>query len=103
MIGIEDIRKKKMEDIQQQISEQQELQQQIQSIENLSKSWLTKEALERFGNLKQAHEQTAFQFALIIAKMVQNNQIKEKVDDKTMREILIQMQPEKRDTKIRRI
>ena len=77
-----------------------ELQQQIQQLEALVKQYLTKEAIQRYGNIKAAHPETAVQLIAIIAQAIQSGQIKEKIDDETLKDILINLQKPKREFKI---
>ncbi len=102
MEELDEIRKKKLADLEKELAQQNEAQEQIDNIENFAKKFLTKEALERFGNLKQAHPEKALQFAYAISQGVKSGMIKGLVDDTLMKEVLIQMQPHKRDTIIRR-
>ena len=55
---IEEIKKRKVEEIQrtynEQLKQQAAMQQQVQALENFIKTKLTKKALERYGNLKTA-------------------------------------------------
>ena len=81
-------------------AENSELAQQIKQIEDLAKKYLTKEALLRFGNLKLAHQEKAIQAALAITQMVQSG-FNEKVDDAMLKEILEQLQQEKKETTIK--
>ena len=59
MDELEALRNKRLEELQaqqnQQVNEQMQLAQQIDSLENLVKPKLTREALQRYGNLKSAH------------------------------------------------
>jgi len=110
MDDIEEIRKKKMEELQklqaestnQQAQEQQEMQQQIAQLEGIVKQTFTKEALERYGNLKSAHPDKAVQLLVILAQSIQTGQIKS-VDDNSLKEILKKLDPEKKEFKIKRV
>ena len=110
MDEIDNIRKKKLEElrsqqvdsIQQQAQEEQHMQQQIQQLEAIVKQALTKEALERFGNLKAAYPERAIQLLLVLSQAIQSGQI-QKIDDKTLKELLKKLTPEKKDFKIKRV
>ncbi len=99
----DEIRKKKLEALQQQFAEQQQVQQQVAQIEETAKQYMTKDALERFGNVKQAHPDKALQIAIAIVQGVQSGQVTQKIDDVMLKEMLKQLQPEKRTTQIRRM
>ncbi len=106
MDELEEIRKKKLEQLkraqQQQIQEQQEVQQQLVQLKNIVKQRLTKEALERFGNIKTAHPRKATQLIVGLAQAIKQGRI-DMIDDNTLKEILIQLTPKKKDIKIKRI
>ena len=98
---LHELRKKQLEDMQQQAQEQQQLQQQIQQLEIIIKQALTREALERYSNLKTAFPDRAVQLLVILAQAIQSGQIT-KIDDNTLKEILKKLTPEKREFKIKR-
>lgn len=109
MSDINEIRKKRMEELQKlqdqnQNSQQEEMQmqQQIQQLESIVKQALSKEALERYGNLKAAYPDKAVQILVVLANAIQQGQIKE-IDDNTLKEILKKLSPKKKDIKIKRV
>ena len=109
MDELEKIRKKKLEQlqglqqekVQQQMQEEAQVQQQIAQLEMLVKQKLTKDALQRYGNVKAAHPEKAMQLLVILAQAIQQGQL-DQIDDKTLKEILIKLTPEKKDFKIKR-
>ncbi len=111
MPGLDDIRKKKLEDMMrlqqeqspQQANEHAQMQQQIERMEELVRQVLTKDALARYGNLKTAHQEKAVQLLLVLFQAMQKGQINGKIDDSTLKKILEQMTPKKRDIKINRV
>ena len=84
------------------MEEQEQMQQQIQQLEIIVKQALTKEALERYGNLKAAFHDRAVQLLVILAQALQSGQIT-KIDDNTLKEILKKISHEKKDIKIKRV
>jgi programmed cell death protein 5 len=110
MDELEEIKKKRLmelqkqqeEALQQQVGEQQQLQAQIEQLENLVKQFLTKEALQRYGNLKAAHQDKAVQLLVVLGQAIQQGQIKEKITDEKLKDILKRLQPEKKEFKIKR-
>jgi len=108
MDELEEIRKKKLAQLQrsqqgklqQQMQEEAQLQQQAEQLEIIVKQKLTKEALQRYGNLKAAHPEKAMQLLVILAQAIQQGQINQ-VDDNTLKQILIKLTPEKKDFKIK--
>lgn len=110
MDGLEEIRKRKLhelrknqlEKIQQQSQEEKQLQQQIQQLELMVKQVLTKEAVQRYSNLKTAFPDKAVQLLVILANAMQSGQIS-KVDDNTLKEILRKLSQGKKDINIKRV
>ena len=110
MDELERIRKKKLaqlqrlqqEKFQQQFQEEEQLQQQVEQLELIVKQAFTKEALQRYGNLKAAHPEKAIRLLVILAQAIQQGQIN-KIDDKLLKQILIKLTPEKRDFKINKV
>ena len=101
--GLEAIKRKKLESLQQQAQkqagEETQLQAQIQQLEEIVRRALTKEALQRYGNLKTAHPEKAVQLLVVVANAIQTQNIKA-IDDKQLKEILMMMD-KKHETKIR--
>ena len=110
MPTLDEIRKKKLEELmrmqqgklQEQAEQQDQIQQQVEQIESVVRQFFTKEALARYGNLKAAHKEKALQLLVILFQAIQKGQVKGKVDDPTLKKILEQLAPKKRDIKIRR-
>ena len=99
---LEEIRKQKFAELQQQaLQEQTQIQQQLNELENIVKPRLTKQALERFGNIKAAHPEKAVQLLVALAQLVQAGKLNI-VDDNILKEILSKIMSEKREFKINR-
>ncbi|MEK6834960.1 MAG: DNA-binding protein [Nanoarchaeota archaeon] len=75
---------------------QQELQKQLQEIENIAKQYLSKEALQRYGNLRTAFPEKAIKVATLIVQLINNNQITEKLDDQKFKYLLSQLEDKKK-------
>ena len=107
MDELEEIKKRKLMELQQQqgeqVQEQQQMQAQLEQLEIVVKQFLSKEALQRYGNLKAAHQEKAVQLLVILGQAIQKGQIKEKITDEKLKEILKQLQPEKKEFKIKHI
>lgn len=97
MDELEQIKQKKLQELQQQ--EQAELQQQVEQLEAMVKQRMTKEALQRYGNIKTAHPGKAMQILVLFGQMIQSNQI-QAIDDETLKNTLIQLN-QKKDFKIK--
>ena len=105
MDELEDIRRRKLEEmqkrqVQQQLQEEAQLRQQVDQLEQVIRQCLTKEALQRYGNLKTAHPEKAVQLLVILAQLIQNGA--ERIDDEMLKKILVRLTPEKREFKIKR-
>ncbi len=111
MPTLEEIKKKKLEELmrlqqdklQQQSQEQAQIQQQIEQMEEIVRQFMTKEALARYGNLKTAHHEKALQLLVIIFQAIQKGQIQGQIDDSTLKKILEQLTPKKKEIKIKRV
>jgi programmed cell death protein 5 len=111
MPTLDEIRKKKLEELmrlqqeklQQQAEEQAQIQQQIEYMESVVRQFLTKEALARYGNLKTAHQEKALQMLIVLFQAIQKGQIQAKIDDLMLKKILEQLSPKKKEIKIKRV
>ena len=88
---IQDIRNNKIKELEQ----QQKIAQQINQLESLAKQYMTKEAIERYSNLKVAHQELAINVISLIAKAVKTNQLKQKITDQQFKDILVEINPNK--------
>ena len=111
MPTLDEIRKKKLEELmqmqqdklQQQSQEHAQIQQQIEQMEEIVKQFFTKDALARYGNLKTVHHEKALQLIMILFQAIQKNQIQGKIDDSTLKKVLEQLTPKKKEIKIHRV
>jgi len=86
----------------QEMQEQLKLQQQLAQLESSAKQYMTKEAIQRYGNLKVAHPQKALEVIMLLAQLIQNGQLKDKVDDYALKEFLLKTQQQKKEFKLMR-
>ena len=104
MEELEQLKKKRLEQMQseqlQHFNEEAELQQQVEALEDIVRARLTKDALQRYGNLKTAHPEKAIQLLAVLAQAIQAGQIKQ-VNDDQLRFILGKLS-EKKEFKITR-
>jgi len=95
-MSIEEIRKKKLQEISNndiaQLEEQQagmqQMNQQIALIESVAKQFMSKEAISRYGAVKMAHSETAIKAIAFVAQAAQLGHIKEKLKDEDFKIIL---------------
>lgn len=85
MEELEQLKKKRLEQMQseqlQNFKEESEFQQQVEALEDIVRARLTKDALQRYGNLKTAHPEKAIQLLAVLAQAIQAGQIKQVNDD----------------------
>lgn len=98
MDELEELRKAKLE----QYKEQSMMQQQIAQLEAIARNCLDGDAVERYNNLKIAHEELAVQALMVIAQLSQAGQLKGMITDQQFKEILLKLNPQKRDFNITR-
>lgn len=100
---LEDLRNRKIKQLQNKqqkiVKNEIELQRKIRDLEVIAKQFLTKEAISRYSNLKVAHPELAIRAITIIAQAVNTNQLGSKIDDKQFKNLLVQLQSEKKDFK----
>jgi len=107
MPTFDEIKKRKLEELMQlqqerllqQAQENAQIQQQIEQMESIAKQFMTKEALARYGNLKTAHQEKALQLLLVLFQAIQKGQIHGKINDSTLKKVLEQLTPKKREIK----
>ena len=97
MNDLELLKQRKLEE---QFNEQVKMQQEMTKIEESAKQLLTKDALSRYSNLKLAHPEKALQVAFAISQACKSG-LNQKIDDASLKEILMQMQENKKETKIK--
>ncbi len=113
MSSLEELRRKRAEQIKQaqlqqqysmQGNEEAETASRLQQLENLVKQVLTKEALQRYSNLKVGHPDKAMNLLMIIGSAIQSNQLsaEKKVTDEELKNLLMRITPKKREVQIRK-
>lgn len=104
---LEEIRRRKLLELQRRVGEEQgniQAQQQLElQKQALLRSILTPEARQRLTNLKMVRPEFTSQLELQLIQLAQQGKIPIPLTDKQLKQILIQIQPRKRETKIRRI
>lgn len=103
---LEELRKRKLLAMQRQAAEEQRNVQVAQQLEQqkqaLLRSILTPEARQRLTNLKMVRPEFTGQLELQLIQMAQQRKIPMPLSDLQLKQILIQLQSRKRETKIRR-
>lgn len=105
MDELERIKQQKLEDmqkrqIQQVWQEELQLNKQVEQLEAIVRGVLTKEAMQRYGNVKAAHPDKAVQALVVLAQLVQQGT--QRIDDDKFKEILQRLTPKKKEFRIKR-
>lgn len=98
---LQELQQKQQESFQQQAQQESQLQQQIEQLESVVRQFFTKEALQRYGNLKAAHPEKAIQVLVVLGQLAQSGKIQQKITDDKLKDLLKQMEPKKKDFNIK--
>ncbi len=113
---IEELRKKKLAEIQdkqaaeaeqqealqKQFEQQARMQQQVEMLEGIAKQFLSKDAAERYGRVKIAHPALAIKIVALIAQAAQAGQLQNQISDAQLRELLIRLQEGKKEFRFKK-
>jgi programmed cell death protein 5 len=103
---LDELRRRKMAELQRQQQQQVAVDEQRRQIEEqraaLMRRILTPEARDRMGNLRVAYPDLARAVEDQLIRLIQAGQITEAVDDATLKEILRRVAPHKREINIER-
>lgn len=80
------------------LQEQLKLKQQLAQIEEIAKKYLTKGALSRLSNIKTINPEKALKISALIAQLAQTNQIHQPITDEQLKNLLLQLQENKKFT-----
>ena len=95
-MNLEEIRNKKLQELQNQPSEEEQLE---KLKKDIIRKYLTKEAIERLGRVRLGHQDIAQQAELVILQAAQTGQLKQKIGDKELRSILAELSSGKKEFK----
>lgn len=104
---LEELRKKRLLALQQRLSDDQRQEQAEEHLEFQKQALLRKilsaEARQRLTNLKMVRPDFTEQIELQLIQLAQQGKLPIPLSDKQLKEILVQLQSRKRETKIRRV
>jgi programmed cell death protein 5 len=104
---LEELRKRKLLALQQKVADEQrqvQMEAQLeQQKQNLLRKILTSEARQRLTNLKMVKPEFTEQLELQLIQLTQQGKLPIPLTDTQLKQILIQLQSKKRETKIRRM
>ena len=103
----EEIKQRKLMEMQQQaqsqMQDQANMQQKVAELESMVKSQFSKEALERYGNIRAADPDKALQVIVLFGQLMQQGKIQGIIDDIIFKKVLERLAPQKKKTVIRRV
>jgi len=104
---LEELRKRKLLELQRQMAEEQKRAQVQQQLElekqAILRSILTPEARQRLTNLKMVKPEFTSQLELQLIQLAQQGKLPIPLSDEQLKQILVQLQTRRRETKIRRL
>ena len=104
---LEELRRRKLLAMQQRYSDEQRQAQMEQQVEQqkqaLLRKILTPEARQRLTNLKMVKPEFTEQLELQLIQLAQQGKLPIPLSDAQLKQILVQLQTQKRETKIRRV
>lgn len=102
---LEEIRRRRMLELQRQIAEaqrQEELKREMEAQRQAAlRQILTPEARERLANLKMVKPSFAEQLEIQLIQLAQSGRVKLPITDEMLKKILLQLQGAKRETKVK--
>ncbi|MBN1110251.1 MAG: DNA-binding protein [Methanomassiliicoccales archaeon] len=103
---LEELRRRKMVELQRQGEQQAAMEQQAQAMEAqrqaILRQLLTSEARDRLANVRMAYPDIARSVEDQLIRLAQMGQIDQQIDDSTLKQILRKVSPQKRDISIAR-
>jgi programmed cell death protein 5 len=103
---LEELRKRKLMELQAQQDQMAAVQEQTAAIEaqrqNVLRQVLTPNARERLGRVKIAHPDLAAEVERQLILLATSGRLAQQVDDETLKQVLAKMMPKKREIKIKR-
>jgi len=104
---LEYLRKRRLAEYQRALADEQRkahVQQQVESQKQaLLRAILTPEARQRLTNIKMVKPEFAEQLELQLIQLAQTGKVKSPITDAQLRDVLMRLQPQRRDIKIKRI
>ncbi|MEM2916958.1 MAG: DNA-binding protein [Candidatus Bathyarchaeia archaeon] len=97
---IEALRRRRLLELQQRLAQEQQIEMQKQVV---LRRILTPEARQRLTNIKMVKPEFATQLELQLIQLAQTGRINIPITDEQLKEILMRLQAQRRETKIRRV
>ncbi len=107
MDDLEELKKKKLRELQQRLQEEKLQEEHGRQIELQKKTILmevlTPEARSRLGNIKTAKPEFAAQVEALFIQLAQSGQLKQKITDAQLKQMLAKISGKKKEIRIRRM
>ncbi len=104
---LEEVKKRKLLELQQRLQEERLKEEQVRRLELQRRAVLmeilTPEARQRLANVKLARPEYGIQVENLLIQLAQRGQVKQKITDAQLKEILSKISGKKKEFKIRRI
>jgi programmed cell death protein 5 len=104
---LDEIRKRKLQELQQGMTDQKLQEEQAMQIEAQKRkvlmTVLTTQARNRLSNIKLARPDFAAQIENLLIQLASSGQLAQKIDDKQLKEMLLKIQKKKRDITIKKV
>jgi len=104
---LEELRRRRLLELRRRLTQEQEKTQRAQQLEmqkqSLLRRILTADARQRLTNLKMVKPEFANQLELQLIQLAQQGRVELPMTDEQLKEILIRLQSQRRDIKIRRV
>tara|TARA_Y100000310_G_scaffold293014_1_gene322258 strand:+ start:845 stop:1108 length:264 start_codon:yes stop_codon:yes gene_type:complete len=84
-------------------SEEQQQAEQVAQLEMVVKQKMTKDAIERYGNVKAAHPDKAMKVLQVIGSGIQSGQLSEMIDGEQLKELLQRLDTPQREVTINKV
>lgn len=99
-MDIEEIRRKKMEELSKKLQEREMIENQIREMERVAALILDDKAYERLNNIKLVNEELAMKITTLLYQLYTSGRIRRKIDDNAFKQLISQLLPQKRESKI---
>jgi programmed cell death protein 5 len=104
---LEEVKRRKLLELQQRLQEERLKEEQVRRLELQRRAVLmeilTPEARQRLANVKLARPEYAIQIENLLIQLAQRGQVKQKITDAQLKDILSRISGKKKEFKIRRI
>jgi len=92
-----------MNEYEEQLKQQAEYNKQLEALETKAKTYMTKEAISRYGTVKTAHPELAMKTAALIVQAAQQTRFTDKITDEQLKDILRSIQQPRKNITIKKV